>query len=164
MSITLGSASTEPTSWYVIDFLDNRDSEDPAEALLSPMTGAELERVKQTRLKIKTKRSDDAMAIYERREAALKQKIVGERVIEVNGVEIFDRASNEKLVPKNGSSLVDAWRRGPAVALDIIDDLYTALVDESQLKEGQRKNSNGRSDSFPQGTNPSIGGARYVEV
>lgn len=134
MDILTGSAAKdyEGGVWYSPDFENNRELDEPAEVLITPLSGAELLKLEHGNLSTRIDRkSKDFLGMVEQRQHALKMKALEDHVLDLRNWKAAGEPINSfkelKKICLNSKN---------AVLLGILNDIYNALLDASVLEEG----------------------------
>ena len=136
MGRKVSRAHAEDRVRYVPDIDENRDDPDPFWVEIEPMDGVELRRVQRSKAgEIKKKVTLDRLMA---KDEAIREDIIRSRVVAVHGYAIRDARSGDIVEPRNGKELVAAITAEgtPPAEYAIIDDIYQAILSESQLTEG----------------------------
>ena len=136
---------TETATWYVPDIDDNRSDPDPFKVLIVPLSGVELRRLERVGMgKITRGRTE---VNFMKRAQETQEKILAEKVLEVEGYSIENPTTGDVISPTDGTSLVRAVLMAGAKEVEILDDILEAMKDASCLEEGILENLILRSDS-----------------
>jgi len=133
----------EDGEWYRPDIGDNRSDPEPFRVRLLPMSATDFKKYQES-----SGNFTGGKVNFNRRAWEMSDRIISERVLEVENYAVRDPDTEVVVSPKNGRQLVEALAKADPVEREsVTDDIVEALKDSSKLRDGLVGNSNSRPDS-----------------
>lgn len=138
--VTDAASEHEDGVWFSPDFLDNLDREecDRFAVCIRPLTARQFQSINfSTLIKSKGSVSRDPVALTLKRENVKREKILKSNLIEARNFFVKEKATGERREIKSGEELISTLQASASAAHTfLLDQIYSAIIDDSVLAEG----------------------------